>query len=249
VLLAILLLTSVPGVAQRNIDLLLPTEHTLAGLIVDQDGNPLPGARIEHVTVSNWPTEPLAGSNFELRTRAPYIVIRKPGYWSARVQTSTASDLRITLRALDHPAAPPVCPPGADTVGIADCNTMFRFHRVPGIQGGRQGRDIDSDSRGYFAEGSRRRLPIVHGSGHLWSYSIPGNHEVWTSINYTERVLEEGPLGIVDARGQIADGRYWRYIGMLNESVTYREADRQTAAMFDQFLDGLCLAPLVREGR
>jgi len=249
VLLSFIFLAAAPGVAQNPVDLLLPVEQTVAGKFVDQDGNPLAGAIVGHLNPRNELSGPLAGTDFEVRTRAPWIVVRKPGHWSSRIETRSANNLRVTLRRVESMASPPSCGPGEKTLGLKGWGEVIRFLPTSRIEEGRQGADIDYGIRGYFLKGFRRRSAIQHGGGPLWSLGQPFVTDVWQSVEYSERVFEIGPLELLDARGQTPDERHWRYIGHFGESVTYREADRETAVLFDQFLDGLCLAPLDREGR
>jgi hypothetical protein len=79
----------------------------------------------------------------------------------------------------------------------------------------------------------------VWGLGHPWSL------DVWNSVHYSETTftfanIPEVP--VTDARGEDASGKHWRIIGRFGESIKYREADAETAAVLDKFLDGVCLA-------
>jgi len=48
-------------------------------------------------------------------------------------------------------------------------------------------------------------------------------------------------MTILDARGETAAGKKWRYLGRFSESATYHGADGGTAELHDRILDGACI--------
>ncbi|MCL4842270.1 MAG: hypothetical protein KJZ79_10535 [Bryobacteraceae bacterium] len=220
-------------------------EYAMSGVIFDQDGNPLAGARIEHTGARYALTMPLAGSHFEIRHSAPWIVVRKPGYVSVRVRGSNSSDLHITLKKLEPTDVLPTCAAATLTVANLYGGARFRFPIINGLKMNRQKPEAGNNVRGYWFQRGRNPAIIIHGTGHAWSWGIPLDDDVWQSVEYSERVFVEdnNSLGVLEARGKSPEGRYWRYFGKLNESVVYRDADKRTAEELDRFLDGICLEP------
>ena len=82
----------------------------------------------------------------------------------------------------------------------------------------------------------------------MWSLGIPVTSDVWESVEYSDTSYPEtsfmqGRVVILDARGKTAAGRFWRYLGMIGESATYRDVDEAAARILDKVLDGACLFP------
>ena len=219
-------------------DLLLPEARHIAGVVVDSEGTPVAGARIDHSNDRRQLPETDANGRFALDTRAPSVVIRKSGFRSEFVRTQDARDLRIELRKLaERPF--PACPDTGSYIGL-DGHSTFRFPMVPGVKASGQGRDIDYGARSYYVKTRAGRKGISHGSGPMWSFGIPLDEDVWRSVKYGETAYDSGGLTIVDARGQLANGHWWRYLGKIGESASYFDVDEATAKALDRFLDGAC---------
>jgi hypothetical protein len=60
-------------------------------------------------------------------------------------------------------------------------------------------------------------------------------------MEYSEEAREDLLYPWLDARGKTADGKLWRYLGKIGESVHYRGLPPEQAALFDRILDGACL--------
>ncbi len=82
---------------------------------------------------------------------------------------------------------------------------------------------------------------MIHGAGPSWGGPTPRGREVWTSITYKESARLGGRFRLIDASGTTADGKVWRHIGVPGESAFYYDLDRESAAIMDRVLDGLCL--------
>jgi hypothetical protein len=75
----------------------------------------------------------------------------------------------------------------------------------------------------------------------MWSFGIPSALEAWQSVEYDEATYTNGNIAIIDARGQAANGKRWRYPGKFGESADYSDVDEPTARILDRVLDGACL--------
>jgi len=51
----------------------------------------------------------------------------------------------------------------------------------------------------------------------------------------------EGDANITAARGVLADGTYWRFLGTFGETISCQTKDGEAARRFDLMLDGVCL--------
>ena len=212
--------------------------------MVDPDGKPLDYANIDYTANQSAARQTGVDGRFALETRAPAIVVRKPGYHSALLRIREATDARVTLRRVDR--AFPTCPPTGEFETIQQWGALFRFAKMPQVTAGPQGSDIDYGMRWYLVETAAGPRGIRHGSGASWSMGFPSAIEVWRSVVFEEAWYPAGGVSIVDARGSAADGKHWRYLGREGESADYRDVDEAAARILDQFLDGPCM---LRTGR
>ena len=116
-------------------ELLLPQSRHIVGAVVDTEGKPVAGARIDHSNDRFQIHQTDANGGFVLDTQAPSIVIRKAGFRSELVRTQDATELRVTLRKLTGNQAFPACAKTGRYVGIEGWGTSFRFPMVPSVQG------------------------------------------------------------------------------------------------------------------
>jgi len=75
----------------------------------------------------------------------------------------------------------------------------------------------------------------------MWGPGAPEDEEVWRSVVYNESAYELGRATVIDARGELPNGNWWRSVGRLGESAAYYDVNESTAHIFDQMLDGACL--------
>lgn len=228
--------------AQPLRDLLLPQAVHIAGRVVDEGGNPIAGAGVDHVSIDalrSYETD--KEGKFELDTMAPAFVVRKAGHRSAFVRTRPLADLRITLQILDRIF--PVCPATGEYLAIDQYGPSFQFPKTTDLKVKRGGCDIDYNTRIYYLHTGQGEKDIVHGAGPLWSFGPPVNQHVWASVKYEEVVYDVGGLAIIDARGEMPDGSRWRSLGKFGETATYEGMDEATAKILDQFLGSACLKP------
>jgi hypothetical protein len=228
--------------AQPFQQLLLPQTRHIQGVVIDSEGRPVAGARINH---SNDRLEHKTDSEgrFELDTRAPALVVRKAGFRSRFLMTLDAAEPRLTLQKLREDQLFPPCANPAAYRGIEGWGASFLFPRTKRVIGGRQVQDADYGARSYYVRTNAGPKGIMHGSGPSWSFGIPSDRDVWRSVKYDEVVYNFEGMAIVDARGQFSDGGRWRYLGKFGESASYSGIDDATAKILDRFLDGACLKP------
>jgi hypothetical protein len=241
--LALAILISACIQAQPLQSLLLPEARHISGVVVDAQGKPVADASLDHTNDNRHAYQTDAAGRFQLDTRAPAVVIRKPGYQSALVRTQGPDELRITLQQSDRPRAFPTCSNTGRYLGMEGWGARFQFPQVPGVKAGPQVKDIDYGARNYYVGRARGSKGIVQGSGPLWSFGIPLDQDVWRSVAFEEIVFDDDGLTIIDTRGQFASGKRWRQLGKFAETAAYSDVDEATAKTLDRFLDGACLKP------
>jgi hypothetical protein len=218
--------------------LLLPDDQRISGIVVDPNGMAIPDAWVNHLGGSASAKTDAEG-RFDLTTRAPRVVIRKPGYESYALDTQNAKEVKLVLRPISRNL--PMCS------RPDSCHSLhggFCFPNIKGVKA--HAPNWDSD---YVAESfTVGKFGIRHGSGFAWSFGVPFDGDVWTATGYREdsytRMGLGGLVGIVDARGKSPKGTYWRYLGYFSESASYGDVNQATAELLDKVLDGVCLLPL-----
>jgi hypothetical protein len=212
----------------------------ITGFVVDLSGNPVEGAAIVHAgrTMPITDTE----GRFEVDTSAPAFVVRKQGFRSEFVRINSANVPRITIQKIKETMTFPTCS-GGGLIGIKGFQSEFHFHRVRGVIVGRQGGDVDFGQRFYYVETKQGRKSIGHSSGPKWGSGLPTDENIWRSQKYDETIYAAGNEGILDARGEFANGNRWRSLGRLGETAVYSDVDEATARILDRFLNRACLSP------
>jgi hypothetical protein len=229
--------------AQPIQNLLLPRAAHIFGSVVDVEGKPVAGARVEHSNDHLQDHETDSQGRFELDTRAPALVIRKIGFRSELVRAKEATEERVTLQRLSETRVFPPCSDVGRYQGIDGWGASFVFPITAGVKASKQGQDVDYGQRNYYVETKQGPKGIMHGSGPLWSFGLPFDPDVWRSVRYEEVRYEVGGLTIIDARGEFPNGRRWRSLGKFGESASYSDVDLATAKILDKLLDGACLKP------
>jgi hypothetical protein len=222
-------------------DLLLSDARTISLTVVDPNGKPIPDVHIDHTGDMRQAFATDAEGKCQLQTRAPALVLRKPGYSDYFIRTAAAGNIRIALKEAEGPQTPPACLANSSCVSIAGWDAEFCFPRVAGMKPKPQGRDIDYGSRAYTVKTLEGSRSIGHGSGPMWTFGTPLDADVWRSVEYEGTTYPDGKLFIVDARGRNAEGKRWRYLGKFGESASYRDADELVARTLDDVLDGMCV--------
>lgn len=126
--------------------------------------------------------------------------------------------------------------------GIIGWGSRLQFPRIPGVKASAQGRDIDYGIRFYTVKTSEGRKAIRQGSGPFWSFGIPSDMDVWRTIRLEETVSTVDGQTLTDSRGQLGNGHWWRYLGIVGESADYWDVDERAAQILDEVLDGACLS-------
>jgi hypothetical protein len=105
----------------------------------------------------------------------------------------------------------------------------------------KKGRDVDySDfAVGFGPKKSRVWLQGIYGPM-ATSGKVP---EDWlsASVEVTRRTWKFTDLEGVDVKGKLANGNYWRYLGLYGESIKYYDVPADAAAYFDSLLNNACL--------
>lgn len=192
----------------------------LDGVVVDQNGKPIRGVWLSHSGDRQPPTahETDVNGRFSLRTHAPRIVFRKPGFESQVLATRSVDGLRITLIATMRPREFPSCP----AVDPFEKPSKFRF-KFPAVP---EELEMRAGRRGFF-----------HGGGQ----PFPPDSYVWQSMTYQEVIYGEGRMIVIDARGHLSNGNRWRFLGTANESAFYLDANEAVAKQLDRILDRACV--------
>ena len=200
------------------------------GVVLDGDGAPLAGVCIDHYGAVYCGAQTDGRGAFQIRTTAPVVVMRKPGYAPQVVRLAGKDEVRVVMPAESRPAPP--CKPRCD----AGIHGSFCFPPVKGVKASRPFNDIDYTARSYVAKVGGKKGGITHGQGSSWSLGLPRDRDVWESVEYSERdYVIGGDILIVDAKGLKSDGTLWRNLGKVGESAFYdRVTDRAVAALLDR---------------
>lgn len=215
--------------------------HTFAGIVVEDLGKPVSGASLDH-TDDGKDHLTDADGRFTLTTRAPAVVVRKPGFRSERIATAHPIDVPIVLHPTALPQALPSCHDVKTFAGLEGWDSKLRLPKVDSFVASKQINDADYGQRIYWLKHSKKNRPAIsQGSGVMWSFGHPMNEFVWASTSYSEvdYIVEGRP--VIDARGEFADGRFWRTLSRFGESIDYLTSDQMAARQFDSLIDAVCL--------
>ncbi len=210
--------------------------QTLTGTVVDVDGKPIEGVRIDHVVFADSIKTTDGDGHFAVLPKGPAVVLRKLGYQSKFVPVNTSVELRLVLLT-DPPKEFPACE------GHPPCYSLggsegFCFPKLKHVSASPLGHGIDAMERNYLAGSGSKG--ILHGNGTSWSFGIPDARNVWASVDYFETVFTNGTRVIRDSRGKTESGKFWRDLDTVGESASYHDADAATANLFNRLLDGAC---------
>ena len=187
----------------------------LSLVAVDGDGRPLEGAEVGHTEKRFDVGRSGKDGRIAVETDAPRIVIRKEGYQAVAVRPS---EMKAGGRVvLERSGRTEVCmtsfpAPGWDAQPVRSGTRVQRF-------GG-----------------------VRHGTSPMWGALVPSTKRVWESETYSEREMLLNGRPAVDARGVMADGRHWREMGNLGETISYADVSAETAGELDKAIEGLCRA-------
>jgi hypothetical protein len=94
--------------------------------------------------------------------------------------------------------------------------------------------DIDYTATWFYIQTKEGPQGIISGSGPMYSWGAPSDDQVWTSLEYTEFMYENG---VVDASGHSANGKYWRSRSIFGAAAQYYNQTRETAEQLDCVMD------------
>jgi hypothetical protein len=201
---------------------------TISGTVRDMSGNPVENARIDHtgrmvvvsLLVDPFPNEVRtdASGRFRATTSAPAVVVRKPGYVSARVAVNDGDEEHIVLERITSYSRCKLSPP-------------------PKVKTKKTG-DVDYTTTWFYIQTKDGPKGILSGSGPSYSWGAPSSQDVWTSKEYAEVMYESG---MIDASGHTSDGKYWRSRSKFGASAQYYDVNRETAEQLDCVMDGVTL--------
>lgn len=229
------------GEAQGPSNHPLGTRH-IVGTVLDPDGAPLAGARIEHTDEITRPfLQSDSKGGFQLDTTAPAFVVWKSGYRGELVRTQDPV-VRITLR--KERRAFPICSASAPYLGDDSAWAgSLQFPRIPGVNttNPEHLREGPGVVRYYYLTVGPPARPVQHrlDAGVL----LPTEADVWQSAKYELDTFAVGGRTILDERGELPNGTRWRTLAEGRERVWYADADADIARRLDQILDGGCLNP------
>jgi ABC-2 type transport system ATP-binding protein len=212
----------------------------ISGTVVDEAGNPVAEASIDHSGKPNVPPTDAMG-HFELDTVAPKVVVRKDGYKSVVLLVQQSAEIRVTLLKASPDRPFPLCTGDGPFEGFASRGANLAFRRRPEITATQEGFDVDYAYIFYYLGRPDDRKSIGHFQGPLAASGMPEDRDVWWSTDYEESVWQMGIVRIIDARGTSVAGDRWRTLQIFGEAAFYSRIDPQTAVVLDQFLDGACM--------
>lgn len=216
--------------------ILLPESHTISGRVVDEAGQPIAGAHVDHSDVKEQEqlfTDEMG--RFHVDTRALALVIRKHGFDGQLIRTKDSAAIRVVLR---RASALPACK--STCVGLQNAHSTFCFPAVSGIRVSELGKMGDSVMREFMVPTEDGPREVLFGTGPTWTLGIPYTGDVWEAVQYSEKDYIVGDSDVIDARGKNSDGNMWRYVGTFGESASYYEVNPRDAILPDRFLDGVC---------
>ena len=178
---------------------------------------------------------------FSIRTDAPFIVFRKPGFESQRVQCINRPEKTvIALVAASHRL--PVCSANSACADLP--RGAFCFPKVAGIRVGNSYSTGDSTARDFSLLRNKDATLTHDCCGWVTTDGLPALSYVWQSVLYKETVYEVSGLVILDAKGTSTSGEMWHFFGRDGEYAGYNDYSRldpKEAALLDQVLDGVCV--------
>jgi len=230
----------------------LATPVSMSGVILDSSGHAVADveiyeSRAARSGVARWGKarwEIVRGDQkgrFSIRTDAPCVVFRKPGFESLRVRCiQQTKQTVITLVRASRLL--PVCSANSECAGLP--RSSFCFPKVAGIHAGDPYSTGDSTARD-FSSIRNKDATLTHDCcGWVTTDGLPALGDVWQSVSYRETVYEVGGLVILDARGTSSSGSVWHFLGRDGEFAGYQGysgLDAKDASLLDAVLDGVCI--------
>jgi hypothetical protein len=115
--------------AQTRPNPLLPVAIHVDGSVVNEDGLPVPGVRIDHADYALKEIKTDSEGKFAFDTKAPSLVVRRAGFKSVLLHTGSAKNVRIILRSVPV-ASFPVCTDKAKFDSLTGWDSTFSFPKI-----------------------------------------------------------------------------------------------------------------------
>lgn len=205
----------------------------VSGTVTDAAGKPVADARVDHTGKKVVAPSILSGTPGETRTDAdgrfrfeidvPFVVVRKPGYESQRLRVTSDAQVSVTLQPIK-------------------AESRCKLSPAPEVKT-REANDEDYTATWFYIETKDGPKGILSGSGLMYSWGAPEDKQVWTSVEYSEAMAQNG---VIDAWGHTADGKYWRLRAVFGAAAHYYNVDRETAGQLDCVMDRVSVEPPVQ---
>jgi hypothetical protein len=211
----------------------------LTGTVKSISGKPLAGVFIFPNRSLNDIAETDNNGFFSLPRPGRVICFRRAGFRPlTKIVDETISTLDVVLEEVT-----------ATELGLSDCSRVRNAGKrvgqslrlpVPKGADSHEGFDVDHGyfSIGYISERNRIWLEGIYGP--MATIGIPPEEWILEAKEFTERSYTGAVTG-ADMRGRSKDGKYWRYIGGLGESIKYSGVTEDIAAFFDKIIDNACI--------
>jgi hypothetical protein len=207
--------------------------------VVDENGRPIAGAFFDHTDMDeNEYAERFTNREgiFDIWTHAQRIILRKAGYASAIVHPEDTAKHKFKMNTAQ---SFPICP-GSKPQSADPFDASLEFRRASEVVVVKTGMGADYTFTQYGIKDHDNTVQLRRVRSQPW-FSTPNDNEVWLSVQYSERTYFVAGIEIVDARGITKEGKRWRELIRMYESLSYHDADPATAKLLDEFLDRTCL--------
>jgi hypothetical protein len=212
----------------------LASAVSMSGAVIDRSGRALVGVDIHAGRFSSEVVRADREGRFTIRTDAPFIVFRKPGFESQRIRSvNTIAQMPVTLSPASRQL--PVCLASTECAGLP--HGAFCFPKTQGVWVSNPFSGGDGVTRDFWPYRNREVYLRHDCCGYVSSDGLPLLGKVWDSVEYQETIYAVAGLVILDARGKTSSGRSWRFLGRAGEYASYRSYD----ALLDKVIDGVCI--------
>ena len=210
----------------------------LKGIVKTQAGEPLADVLIFYGRSMRDVTQTYNGGAFSVPSQSKVIFFRRLGYRPlTKIIDSAVTKLEIVMAdAQISEIALPACQ--TDKSSGKRIGRSFRL-LVPEGATSNEGFDVDY---GYFSIGMRssnRRIWLEGVYGPMATVGLPPEEWILNAVEFSERSYKDKGL-FSDVRGLAKDGKHWRYIGAIGESIQYSGLTEQEAKYFDAIIDTAC---------
>jgi hypothetical protein len=226
--------------------LFFPAPVTVSGVATDAAGRPIPGVRVEYLALPDelaakaTPVETDANGRFRFQTLGPAVVFRKEAYETQLVRIAAGqAELHVVMAPAPAPEQLPAC--AASPSCISAASGRLCLPKVRKVEVGPEEVSGTAMERAFTVQTPYGPRKMTYGAGSGAPGPNPRARDIWSAVEYKERIHESGGVRVTDVHGKTANGRAWRYFGLAGESASYSDLDRDAAALLDRVLDGVCV--------